>query len=298
MVASFRVVSYNLLSNTLVQLQKDKYTGFDPDPTNWASRRELLLDELQQMAADIYCVQELDYVDFKGEFGGWMDKLGFAGQFQKRHLDQEFGCAIFYRRQNVKMAAIIDTRLDEGETITGVQNAGILMLFEIQVGPKSRLICVGTTHLVCNDSRGFTQLGQLVKLVSEAQVQMKRDPCTPLILTGDFNAFSKGLLCRYVARGSVDLSKISEVRFAKPGLHLTKSAMSISQGHLDRCKAFKIETWGARSGTRLSPEYKTMADRLRDAIRQMKDLRNGVIKHDFHMSSVYHLGSAVDYIFH
>ncbi|KAG0195228.1 hypothetical protein BGX28_001919, partial [Mortierella sp. GBA30] len=198
----------------------------------------------------------------------------------------------------VKMAAIIDTRLDEGETITGVQNAGILMLFEIQLGAKSRLICVGTTHLVCKDNRGFTQLGQLVKLVSEAQVQMKRDPCTPFVLTGDFNALSNGLLSRYMINGSVDVSKVAEVRFAKPGFHMKKWETEISDAHLDRCKAFKIETWGARSGTRLSPEYKTMADRLRDAIRQMKDLCNGVVKHDFHMSSVYHLESAIDYIFH
>ncbi|KAG0198448.1 hypothetical protein BGX28_008074 [Mortierella sp. GBA30] len=55
--------------------------------------------------------------------------------------------AVFFSRRCIKMAAIIDTHLDEGEIITGVQNAGILMLFEFQ---------------------GFTQLDQLVKLVSEA----------------------------------------------------------------------------------------------------------------------------------
>lgn len=48
------------------------------------------------------------------------------------------------------------------------------------IGDEMRRVCVATTHIVCNDIKGFKKLGQIMAMISAAKVVMRRDPSIPL----------------------------------------------------------------------------------------------------------------------
>ncbi|KAF9576878.1 hypothetical protein EC968_000002 [Mortierella alpina] len=61
---------------------------------------------------------------------------------------------------------------------------------------RKRRICVGSTHIIRNNSKGFKKPGQIVALVSAAKEQMRRNPDMPL--------------------GAVDLAQIPTSQFSRP----------------------------------------------------------------------------------
>ena len=51
---------------------------------------------------------------------------------------------------------------------------------KLMVGENMRRVCVATTHIVSNGSKGFRKLGQVEALISAAEALMKDEPSVPL----------------------------------------------------------------------------------------------------------------------
>ncbi|KAF9957203.1 hypothetical protein BGZ72_002084 [Mortierella alpina] len=73
---------------------------------------------------------------------------------------------------------------------------------------RKRRICVTTTHIVCDDSQVYNRLGQIMALISAANVQLKKDSSMPFVLAGDFNASPRSQLTNYILSGSADLTRM------------------------------------------------------------------------------------------
>lgn len=110
---TFRVVTYNILCERYATKQKYGYV-----PTRflkWESRRQLILDELTDLNADILCLQELDRASYDEFFRGELSKIGYKGYYaqksraetmgeQARYVD---GCGTFWKDKNY---IVLDTQ--------------------------------------------------------------------------------------------------------------------------------------------------------------------------------------------
>ncbi|KAF9937754.1 hypothetical protein BGZ67_000910 [Mortierella alpina] len=320
--ASFSVVSYNILSRTLAA-NNPKFTSnaHVPDPRNWPSRRTLLLTEIEVMDADVVCLQELDKDDYNGYFGAMMGHLGYRGVHAKRHSNFAHGFAVFYRTRRITVVKIHYVPCPDKVVVSGIEYAGLLLVLDIADEGKVRRVCVGTTHIVCSQTRGFRKLGQLMSIISAAKVMMRRDPSMSLILTGDMNAQVGSLITEFVVRGWVDLWSMTEAEFSRRPHGRRRCA--VDQQHLEQTKEFKKETWELRDLVNPKPlEFPTprraqtwtwdqrdlaapvvttfapKVDELRHMARTYRDLENGVVAHPLHMSSVYGVTKIPDFIFH
>ncbi|KAF9956569.1 hypothetical protein BGZ72_002673 [Mortierella alpina] len=199
-----RVVSYNILSNTLANISRRFRNNIHyPDPLMWRSRTALLLTEIRAMDADIVCVQELDKEDYDGHFGTVMRWLGYKGAYAKGALLLPHGFAVYYRIERVELVKSYAVPCPEKEILEEIDHAGLLVVLDVADEGKVQRVCVGTTHVVCSHARGFRKLGQIMALLSAAKVLMRRDPSMPLILTGDFNAYAGTLLTELTLIGSL-----------------------------------------------------------------------------------------------
>ncbi|KAF9956456.1 hypothetical protein BGZ72_002780 [Mortierella alpina] len=294
--ASFTVVSYNLLSPSLAA-REPRFRGQDyqPDPRDWGPRSRLLLDEIEALGGDIVCVQELDQPDHAGDFGDSMEELGYSSVYKKRSGRLNHGFAIFYLKARVKLIQDCPVPNPEGATGQRIDHAGILLIFEIAEGQRKQRVCVGTTHIVCDDSKGFRKLGQIVALLSAAKAQMRWSPAMPLVLTGDFNAAASSLLTEYVQAGTADLALMPASSFSKVPLSLASS--HVDSEHLESARTFKVETRALRDV--VPPKtFASQAEELRTMIRNRMDMKDLVVTHPLHLSSVYDSSATVDYIFH
>ncbi|KAG9325834.1 hypothetical protein KVV02_006828 [Mortierella alpina] len=230
--ASLTVVSYNLLSNSLAHGNGKYRSGtYLPDPWRRGRRASLLLHETVGMNQDIVCVQELDEPDYVGDFGLHMGALGYSGVF--KNDGPTSGTAWRYSTEKVEVIA-----LSPSETIIqGVDNAGVTLVLEVSLGRKKRQVCAGTTHILNGCDTYLRKLGQLVSIMAAAEIQPKKDPAVPLILTGDFNT-----------------------RLDSPCSRRT----CVHRSHSDAvAEEFKLETWDVREVADSSTFAKTVLDDVR-----------------------------------
>ncbi|KAF9274972.1 Protein angel 2 [Mortierella alpina] len=301
-------------------MKDSKYTRdvHVPNPLDWQLRRDLLLTEIEGHEADVVCVQELDAINHAGDFGDSMKHLGYKSIHQKRQRKHEHGFAVFFKNERITLVGSYAVPCLNSEIVNGIDSAGLLVVLDVTDEGKVQRVCVGTTHLVCNHTRGFKKLSQLVALTSAANVLMKRNPGMPLsrprlpefsaILNRGMNAFWGSLLIEYLLKGSVDLSEdFSREPFGKP------SSMT-TQRHRLRVKAFKKETWALRGlvppkASAYPPSPRTLAapapstfapkvEELRHMIKTHRDLEDDVVAHPLHLTSVYDVPNIPDFIFH
>ncbi|KAF9277440.1 hypothetical protein BGZ68_009299 [Mortierella alpina] len=242
---------------------------------------------------DICCFQELDREDFRNIFKPRMKELGYDGFFQKRHDELKHGCALFYRR--IKVALVYRSHVF-CDWIEIPQFAGVLGIFDIDLGHEKRYVCVGTTHLVHSGNRNFIKLGQVLALTAAAEALIKRNPSIPLILCGDFNSKPCSLIVDYVTRGFADLSVAEETFFSMPTARWMQNY--VSDVDLRKIAIFKRQTRHLRLRKAFSPLLPTKGDALRDIIRSRMDEKDGVIQHSLRLSSVYNNFDTVDFIFY
>ncbi|KAF9938987.1 Protein angel 2 [Mortierella alpina] len=279
----------------------------------------ILLDEIAAMDADIVCLQELDEVHYHNDFGTKMGGLGYKGVYSKRQSSFAHGFAVFYRIGRITVVKALPVPCPEKVILSEIEHAGLLLVLDFAYEGKVRRVCVGTTHLVCNRTRGFRKLGQLMALISAAKAMMKKDPTMAL---GDFNAQAGSLLTDFVVRGSVDLSSMPEEKFSSRPLGRRRMG-AVDEQHLEDVKTFKKKTWelrdlaspkplefpmprcsqncSLRQGDFVAPVVSTFApkvDELRHMARTYKDLENEVVGHPLHMSSVYGAPNIPDFIFY
>ncbi|KAF9284449.1 Protein angel 2 [Mortierella alpina] len=276
--ATVSVVTYNLLSRSLASVDA-KFTGVvrQTDPRGWTARCTLLLNEIAALNADIVCVQEVDEPDYEGDIGTTMIRLGYAGVFQKRRHDLQHGMAIFYRKSRITLVRECHVPCPDSRVVKGVEHAGVMLVLELDDGRLKRRVCVATTHLLNGNLNDLRRLGQMVALMSAIEIQLRRDPAMPFLLTGDFNSVLGSPICQYVERGRL-----------WPDQSITDDAL----------ERFKAEMWSVRELVEPSA-FATKAEELRALVRaSWNDVASRDVSHSLHTASVYRVRGIVDHIFH
>ncbi|KAF9943730.1 hypothetical protein BGZ72_003467, partial [Mortierella alpina] len=120
--------------------------------------------------SDVVCVQELDQGDYDGDFGTEMVALGYGGSsFRRRNPDYQHGFAIFYNDNRATLISECPIPFPQGE-VGGVENPGVMLILEVEVGEDKQRVCVATTHIPCSDSQGgLRRLGQVMALLAAAR---------------------------------------------------------------------------------------------------------------------------------
>ncbi|CAO3574157.1 unnamed protein product [Mortierella alpina] len=273
------VVTYNLLSNTLLQLDRSKFldAGIAPNMLAWTERRARLLREIDSYEADVVCVQELDEDDYEGAFGTGMLVLGYDGRaFRRRNRSCEHGFGIFFKSHLATLVSDCPISFPQG-VVQGADVPGVMLVLDVKVGQHLQRVCVATTHIPCNDCQGgLKRVGQVMALLSAAADLLQRNPGMVFILTGDFNAKRCDKLAKFITTGFLDLAR-----------------MKIPAATLE---AFMAQTQPLRDV--LAPPSSVSTEPSPNSIEPDADLENTVVSHAMHTASVYDMKTIVDFIFH
>lgn len=94
----FTMMSYNILSDSLLYQNDFLYSGCNSRILKWQYRFDLLFAEIRHYAPSILCVQEVDKAHWDS-FAERLGAMGFQGYFCGRTGSKPDGCALFWCAQ-------------------------------------------------------------------------------------------------------------------------------------------------------------------------------------------------------
>lgn len=207
----FSVMSYNILSQDLLQDNAYLYRHCSPAVLPWNHRLPNLLAEIQQHDADILCLQEVQEDHYKNQIKPALQALGYQCEYKKRTGRKPDGCAVVFKSSRLSLLSSNPVEyFRPGDALLDRDNVGLVVLLrpndaEGQSNP-SAFICVANTHLLYNPRRGDIKLAQLAILLAEIS-RLSRLPdgsSNPVVLCGDFNSTPWSPLYSFLTTGCLD----------------------------------------------------------------------------------------------
>ncbi|GFR99541.1 protein angel homolog 2 [Elysia marginata] len=163
------VMSYNILSQQLLEMHSDLYTQCRSQDLAWPQRGAAILQEIINHNSDIICLQEVEADHWIHDIRPILNHHGYFGFHKKRDGDKPDGCAILYKKSKFTHVKFVPVQFLQGGVLDR-DNVGIILLLK----PRSRLykgkaktICVATSHLLFNPRRGDVKLAQLMMFLAE-----------------------------------------------------------------------------------------------------------------------------------
>ncbi|XP_028461037.1 protein angel homolog 2 isoform X2 [Perca flavescens] len=204
----FSVMSYNILSQELLQDNAYLYRHCHPGVLPWDHRLPNLLAEIQQHNADILCLQEVQEDHYENQIKPALQALGYHCEYKKRTGGKPDGCAVVFKTSRLSLLSSNPVEfLRPGDALLDRDNVGLIVLLR-PVGATSQsdpsaFICVANTHLLYNPRRGDIKLAQLAILLAEIN-RLSRLPdgaTSPVVLCGDFNSTPQSPLYSFLTTG-------------------------------------------------------------------------------------------------
>ncbi|XP_032440933.1 protein angel homolog 2 isoform X1 [Xiphophorus hellerii] len=209
-VFDFSVMSYNILSQDLLQDNAYLYRHCDPAVLPWPYRLPNLLAEIQQHNADILCLQEVQEDHYENQIKPALQALGYQCEYKKRTGKKPDGCAITFKSSRFSLVSSTPVEFyRHGDALLNRDNVGMVVVLQPNAGAAqsdaSCSICVANTHLLYNPRRGDIKLAQLAILLAEiGRLSRLPDGSTnPVILCGDFNSAPWSPLYHFLTTGSL-----------------------------------------------------------------------------------------------
>uniref|UniRef100_A0A3Q3EVN5 Angel homolog 2 (Drosophila) n=1 Tax=Labrus bergylta TaxID=56723 RepID=A0A3Q3EVN5_9LABR len=208
----FSVMSYNILSQELLQDNAYLYRHCHPGVLPWKHRLPNLLAEIQQYDADILCLQEVQEDHYENQIKPALQALGYQCEYKKRTGSKPDGCAVIFKSSRLSLLSSNPVEyLRPGDALLDRDNVGLVLLLRpndataAQPDP-SAFICVANTHLLYNPRRGDIKLAQLAILLAEIRrLSSRSDGSTsPVVLCGDFNSTPWSPLYSFLTTGCLD----------------------------------------------------------------------------------------------
>jgi len=207
---TIRVVSYNILAETLALRHGALYGHTDPAQLTWKARLPQLLGQLQDTQADFFCLQEVDnFPQLQQSLGS----LGYKGDFKKRTSEKNTdGCAIFWNSARFSHLESHPIEFNHGRSSReDFDNVAMCSLFSLRSQP-SRVICVVSTHFLFNPQRGDLKMGQAQYLLSaiedvieEARLKYPQTSDISMVVAGDMNSTPYSGVWELFRRGELSL---------------------------------------------------------------------------------------------
>ncbi|XP_035535110.1 protein angel homolog 2 [Morone saxatilis] len=207
----FSVMSYNILSQELLQDNAYLYRHCNPAVLHWNHRLPNLLAEIQQYNADILCLQEVQEDHYENQIKPALQALGYQCEYKKRTGSKPDGCAVIFKSSRLSLLSSNPVEyFRPGDALLDRDNVGLVVLLQLNdatgQSDPSAFICVANTHLLYNPRRGDIKLAQLAILLAEIS-RLSRLPdgsTNPVVLCGDFNSTPRSPLYSFLTTGSLD----------------------------------------------------------------------------------------------
>ncbi|XP_066550807.1 protein angel homolog 1 [Amia ocellicauda] len=213
----FTVMSYNILSQDLLDTNPDLYTHCVPEVLAWEFRFQNILKEFRKWEPDILCLQEAQENHFREQLEPFMSAMGYACIYKRRTGSKTDGCAICYQRKKFSEVSVSLVEFYKPQMeVLNRDNIGLLALLQpitpegLEVGgqkSKAPPICIANTHLLFNPRRGDVKLAQLAVLMAEIDQMVKpwqeEGVDCPVILCGDFNSVPNMPLYQFIRTGQL-----------------------------------------------------------------------------------------------
>ncbi|NXE12378.1 ANGE1 protein, partial [Lophotis ruficrista] len=207
----FRVMSYNILAQDLVEQGLDLYLHCHPDILNWNYRLPNLLQEIQHWDPDVLCLQEVQENHYWEQLEPTFKEMGFACFYKRRTGTKTDGCAVCYKHSRFQLISLSPIEyFRPGLDILNRDNVGLVLLLQPLLpeglGPKAvSPLCVANTHLLFNPRRGDIKLAQMALLLAEIDKIAKTTEGSyyPVILCGDLNSVPDSPLYKFIRNGEL-----------------------------------------------------------------------------------------------
>lgn len=169
----FTLVSYNILSQTLLNDHGYLYSSCNPKDLEWPRRGHRIVSELLNNQADIICLQEVESEHLKSLYQPKLARFGYECLYKKKTGYKLDGCAIFYKSKLfhlLKYKGIEFNRIDVTNLLNR-DNVGIIAVLKpkIETRSKSSRLVIANTHLIFNPRRSDIRLAQLKYFLSELE---------------------------------------------------------------------------------------------------------------------------------
>lgn len=209
----FKLVSYNVLSQTLLCQHDHLYKLCQSINLSWPDRGYRILKKILSCKADIICLQEIEEQHLESFFSPSLKQSGYDYLYKQKTGMRLDGCAIFYKPERFHLRAhnSVEFNRKHLNKLLDKDNVGIIASFEPKCQiPNSRLV-IGNTHLIYNPKAHMIRLAQMQLFIKELD-QMSRnenldsriDKYHPTILCGDLNSPFESATCRYILKEKPD----------------------------------------------------------------------------------------------
>ncbi|KAF1874894.1 hypothetical protein Lal_00007509 [Lupinus albus] len=111
----FTLVSYNILAQAYV---KSCFFPHSPSPSlKWKFRSNAVLQVLSNLAADFFCLQEVD--EFDSFYKGKMQELGYSSIYMKRSGQRKRdGCGLFYKHDRAEL--VLEDKIEYNDLVKSI----------------------------------------------------------------------------------------------------------------------------------------------------------------------------------
>ncbi|CAH0716658.1 unnamed protein product, partial [Brenthis ino] len=284
----FKVMSYNVLAQYLLECHPYLYTECSPSNLKWNVRAAKLYDEILGLSPDILCLQEVQ-VSHLSSFYNKFEQMGYFGIFKQKTGNRQDGCAIYFKKSLFDMQDHISVEFYQPELpILNRDNIGLMVKIAPKGSPNTPLV-VATTHLLYNPKRTDVRLAQLQVLLAEidrfAFSHNGKEPShLPIILTGDFNSTPDSAVIQLLDRGHVSASPFRDNSDWKK-IGVTDNCQHLSV-YLNRQKG--VSTDFSMIKLYNSDYMEDPAEGDKTSVREFSELFNtGDIGHSLKLASVY-----------
>ncbi|NXG78060.1 ANGE1 protein, partial [Baryphthengus martii] len=207
----FRVMSYNILAQDLVEQGLDLYPHCHPDILNWSYRLPNLLQEIQHWDPDVLCLQEVQENHYREQLEPTFKEMGFACFYKRRTGTKTDGCAVCYKHSRFQLITLSPVEyFRPGVDVLNRDNVGLVLLLQPLLPEGLDLqaispLCVANTHVLFNPRRGDIKLAQMALLLAEIDKVAKttEGSYNPIILCGDLNSVPDSPLYKFIRNGEL-----------------------------------------------------------------------------------------------
>ncbi|NWV21591.1 ANGE1 protein, partial [Origma solitaria] len=207
----FRVMSYNILAQDLVEQGLDLYVHCHPDILSWNYRLPNLLQEIQHWDPDVLCLQEVQENHYWEQLEPTFKEMGFACFYKRRTGTKTDGCAVCYKQSRFQLISLSPVEyFRPGLDILNRDNVGLVLLLQPVLPEGLGLkavspLCVANTHVLFNPRRGDIKLAQVALLLAEIDkiARATEGSYYPVILCGDLNSVPDSPLYKFIRNGEL-----------------------------------------------------------------------------------------------
>ncbi|XP_061481221.1 protein angel homolog 2 isoform X2 [Rhineura floridana] len=205
----FTVLSYNILSQDLLEDNSHLYKHCRQQILAWDHRFPNILAEIRQMDADVLCLQEVQEDHYGTEIKPSLEVLGYHCEYKMRTGRKPDGCAICFKTSKFRLLSSNPVEFFRCNIpLLDRDNVGLVLLLQPQFSCKAptAAICVANTHLLYNPRRGDIKLTQLAMLLAEITNVAKQEDgrFCPLVVCGDFNSVPHSPLYNFLKDGKLN----------------------------------------------------------------------------------------------